>query len=87
MKIDCARCPMRARACGDCMMQVFFGPPTSGYGVMENNDPAGAELADAIDVFADTELISPEVAGAAKRGVVAGDDTFRESWPGGLRAV
>lgn len=87
MKIDCARCPVRARACGDCMMQVFFGPTTSEYVPDEGVEAQDSDLVDAIGVFVDTELVSIEDANRARRHVTAGDGNFAERWLGGLRAV
>lgn len=87
MKIDCARCPVRARACDDCMMQVFFSPATSEYGFHGALVAHDADLVDAIDVFVDTELVSLDDADEARRRVTAGEGNFAEKWPGGLRAV
>lgn len=72
MKIDCERCPACGRECGDCMMSVFFGTTTSGYDMGDAPDADGAELLNAIDVFVDTDLISPATADAAILGVDAG---------------
>ncbi|NLG47018.1 MAG: hypothetical protein GX543_11185 [Gordonia sp.] len=87
MKIDCSRCPARGRECGDCMMGVLFGPVTSGYAMGEVPDPDGVELLYAIDVFADTDLISIEVADLAIRDVSAGEGHFEANRSLRLRAV
>lgn len=87
MKIDCGRCPMRARACDDCMMQIFFAGTTSEYGSFGPCGGNGLELADAIDVFADTDLISGDVAEAAKQEVFAGEADLLGQSGRTLRAV
>lgn len=69
------------------MMQVFFGPATSEYGVDGWRSGEDAELADAIDVFVDTELVSMDDADEARRRVTAGEGRFTLGWPEGLRAV
>ncbi|EGD55826.1 hypothetical protein [Gordonia neofelifaecis] len=69
------------------MMQVFFGPATSEYGLGENPDGRVVELVSAIDVFADTELITNDDAEAAKRSFSAGEWHFPDGWQGNLRAV
>lgn len=87
MKIDCERCPVRARACDGCMMQVFVGSATSEFGPGGEGERQVTELVAAIDVFADTELISEEGANEARRHVTAGEGSFTGGWLGGLRAV
>lgn len=87
MKIDCAGCPVRARACDDCMMQVFFPVATSEYGMQGTLEADEAELVDAIGVFADTELLSRGDADEARRRVTAGEGDFVGRWPERLRAV
>ncbi|MBM7367080.1 hypothetical protein [Gordonia hydrophobica] len=87
MKIDCGRCPVRARACDDCMMQVFFPAATSGYSGDSALSADEAELVDAIGVFVDTELVCLADADAARLHVTAGDGNFAGKWTGGLRAV
>ncbi|MCF8604997.1 hypothetical protein L5I01_16705 [Gordonia sp. HY442] len=65
------------------MMQVLFDPVTSGYA----SSSAESDIADAIDVFVDTGLISDETALSAIAGVTAGHSGFdpeRRDW---LRAV
>ncbi len=74
MKIDCARCPARGYECGDCMMRVFFDPATSEYASSCIDDPSVSELAAAVDVFADTELMSDAAAAAAMSVIHAGDN-------------
>ena len=83
MRIDCASCPARNRACDGCMMQVLFDPVTSKY--IPSDD--ASEFMDAVDVLVDTGMISDETALSALAGVTAGHGGFggdRREW---LRAV
>ena len=87
MKIECARCPARGRECGDCMMHVFFGSVTSEYVVGDVPDAEGLELAGAIAVFADTDLITAGAAEAARRSIGPGEGDEGGCGSRTLRAV
>ncbi|MGO3325483.1 hypothetical protein [Gordonia sp. (in: high G+C Gram-positive bacteria)] len=65
------------------MMQVLFNPVTSGYGASSDE----LDIADAVDVFVDTGMISDETALDALAGVTAGHAGFRPDQRDWLRAV
>jgi hypothetical protein len=50
--IDCDRCEVRGRACGDCVVTVLLGAPPDGVHL---------DLAEvgALDVLADSGLVPP----------------------------
>lgn len=48
LAIDCATCPVRAVACGDCVVSVLIGPPE-----------LDRDAADALIVLADRGLVPP----------------------------
>ena len=87
MRIDCATCPGRGRACDGCLMQVFFAPATRGFDPGEDPEGAVRDLHDAVDVLAATALISPTVAKVARRDIDAGGGAARSAGRGFLRAV
>ncbi|MCF8570809.1 hypothetical protein L5G32_11070 [Gordonia sp. HY002] len=65
------------------MMQVLFDPVTSG----DVLSSAESDIADAVDVFVDTGLISDETALSALAGVTAGHGGFAPESRDWLRAV
>ncbi len=87
MKIDCATCPGRNRACDGCLMQVLFAPVNRDFGPGDGLDPKDRELLDAVDVLAATQLISPTVARAARVDIGTGQGVDREDGSQRLRAV
>lgn len=87
MRIDCATCPGRNRACDGCLMQVLFGPMTRDFGPEGNGEVTDWEMLDAVDVLAATQLISPSVARTTKTLISPGQDGYREEVRPRLRAV
>ena len=87
MLIDCAACPARNRACRDCMMQVLFSPSTRDFGPDGQFAGDDRELLAALDVFADTAMVTRAQAVAARRDIVAGQPHLNGGWPEHLRAV
>ncbi len=87
MKIDCATCPARQRACDGCLMQVLFSPATRDFGPESQWAETDDDLLDAIDVFVDTALISRAAARAARSDIAARQTGFTERSHGRLRAV
>ncbi|WP_035720183.1 hypothetical protein [Gordonia shandongensis] len=69
------------------MMNVLIAPLTSGYEDVEWGSGDVDPLAEAIDVFSATELISVDVAQAAKRDVSAGESESDDRMTLRLRAV
>ncbi|WP_422557710.1 hypothetical protein [Gordonia sp. (in: high G+C Gram-positive bacteria)] len=72
MKIDCATCPGRNRACDGCLMQVLFDPMSRDFGPSREVGGPDRELLDAVTVLAATQLISPSVAQTAKSRIDTG---------------
>ncbi|GAA2070241.1 hypothetical protein GCM10009722_38370 [Williamsia deligens] len=65
MHIDCATCPGRPRACGDCIMGVLIpvrSAVISDDGVVTAQDPRAVEVDDiraAIETLVDAGLVGP----------------------------
>lgn len=66
MRIDCATCPGRNRACDGCLMQVLFDPLARDYGPEADEMPEEAEISSAVDVLVATALITEKAGRAAK---------------------
>lgn len=87
MRIDCATCPARNRACDDCVMTIIFSPSTRDYGPEGWLDDGVDDLVEAIDVLTATAMISPAAARTAISDIEAGQQAFlADPWPR-LRAV
>ncbi|GAA4746774.1 hypothetical protein [Gordonia alkaliphila] len=87
MRIDCATCPARNRACDGCLMQVLFAPLARDYGPDDEWGTADFEIADAVDVLVATDLITETAGRRAKSDIAAVHTGFPEGRRGYLRAV
>lgn len=64
LTIDCATCPGRGHACGDCLVTALIrsGPPGQGDGTLMLDDDERA----AVDAVARAGLVTPAVGAAAR---------------------
>jgi hypothetical protein len=57
--IDCDRCEVRGRACGDCVVAVLLGGPPDELSAAPDPVELDAASRDAIEILADSGLIPP----------------------------
>ena len=93
MYVDCASCPGRPVACGDCAMTVLLGTPSWDDGGQRGPSGLGlrslapdAELDAAIDVFVSAAMASSTAARSARSGKTAVHRADSDRGPHILRA-
>ena len=87
MRIDCATCPARNRACDGCLMQVLFAPLARDYGPEDEWEAEDSAIADAVDVLVATALISETAGRRAISDIAAVHTGLPGERRGYLRAV